>query len=130
MKVCLSQEAKSDLFTHPAGCIGATKILHRGGKYGDSDWLANFFSTTTNCDEFCSTSQTVDDLDSFSGIQTVYYAKCYNAFGIIPPNKVRFSFVSQIGTLDVDPLLPNSNNKSKCLRMFSMFILCREEGKH
>ena len=57
-----------------------------------------------------------------------YYAKCFNESYQRPGNRKRFAFLSQIGTFEIDPELPQMNeaNKTTCRRIlenFKIFIL-------
>ena len=110
------QEAISDVFIHS---FGYTKIAHRGGKSGGSDWLVTSvpqYTSATNCEEMCLSFESANDLDTFGGLQTVYYAKCFNSSGIIPYNKRRFAFGSQMGTTEIDSSLPMFINRTSCIR--------------
>ena len=56
-----------------------------------------------------------------------HYAKCYDSNSPSPLNGIRFAFVSQIGTTNIDPSLPEMTpitNVSACMRTVSQRVLC------
>ncbi len=68
-----------------------------------------------NCSDFCSYVEASGILDTSydAGINPVaYYAKCHLSTGGQAPNGRMFQFVSQLGTTEIDPSLPQTNPAS------------------
>ena len=93
-----------------------------GGNDGDDWYQAN--RNLQNCSAFCtSVMQTGGVANSpvpnFSG-ENPYHVKCFDGFSLTPLNSIRIAFVSQLGTTQVDPSLPQVDtftNVTFCLRM-------------
>ncbi len=84
----------------------------------------------TTCDAFCTSLEGGGILDSSytAPPPVAYYAKCYNESGSVPPNGVRFQYLSQLGTASLDPAMPTMNevNRSSCRRMLHSFNYMEE----
>ncbi len=55
-----------------------------------------------------------------------YYVRCYDAYNPNPLNGIRAAFVSQTGTTNIDPELPQVDsiyNVTACLRVFAFGII-------
>ena len=67
--------------------------------------------------------------DGLGGLHTggdPHFAKCYDSNTPSPLNGTRLAFVSQVGTTDIDPSLPEMTpitNVSACLRMVSQIVI-------
>ncbi len=114
----------SVIWTH--GGFGPVRIMHRGGGNSGGDWVMSYHSCTTNCSDctgFCKKMMAYNTLDGYSPPNdnaNPYYAKCYDAISPTPKNGIRFAFLSQLGTTDIDPSLPQAipyTNVNACLRM-------------
>ncbi len=110
---CFLQEAISIKYLRPEGFL---RRIENGGGDAVNDLLASRFGATT-CKQIC------DWLSSAAGYfdaslpttSPVYYAKCYDAVSQTPLNGRRLAFVSQLGTPEIDPSLPQTGNF--CMRI-------------
>ncbi len=80
------------------------------------------YSGQNNCSGICSYLEQGGYMENNAALtSTVYNAKCYLGEDILFANRRRFSFVSQLGTNEIDPALPSINapNITTCRRTIS-----------
>ncbi len=98
------------------------RYLYLAGGANEKDWL-RFYRAATNCTTLCTKSMLPGGLGYGSAPNTFeadpFYLKCYDGFNFMPLNGKRIQYVSQIGTVDLDPELPQMNitDVKSCLRM-------------
>ncbi len=90
------------------------RILHRSGGPASPDALP-LWTASENCSELCYYGMRFIGLNiwwyewyNISG-NDPYYLKCFDAPTASPPNSIRIQTASQLGTNEVDPLLPRMN---------------------
>ncbi len=115
----------SEPFWHSNPTFGWTRFVSRGGGPGgtDSGFISSYCPGCATCADYCLLLKT--GTFGHGVYRFPYYAKCYSRSDGTPPNRVRVSFASQSGTVDLDPALPrlNSSNSSSCWRMISFSII-------
>ena len=96
--------------------------MYRGGGDDSTDWVTTY-RDTTNCSEMCASVMIVDGLGAYppnpAAAYDPHYIKCYDAGSPMPLNGIRVAFVSQMGTTNVDPGLPQIfpiTNITACMR--------------
>ena len=116
------------MYLDQPGGFGVWRILHRGGA-SPADSLSSWYSLYS-CETFCNYLEGggVVDPTYDNPVPYAYYAKCFNESYVRPGNRKRFAFLSQIGSTEIDPELPQMNqaNKTTCRRIlenFKIFIL-------
>ena len=98
------------------------RYLNRAGGSNEKDWL-RFYRDATNCTTLCTKSMLPGGLGYGPAPYTYgadpFYLKYFDGFNFIPLNGKRIQHVSQIGTVDLDPELPQMNitDVKSCLRM-------------
>ena len=94
------------VYLHPT--IGNDRIISNGGGNGTQD-LVTIFSGAKNCEEHCSWFEGAGYFDSNAvAIAKAYYSKCFERLTSQPLNGRRIAFLSQVGTMDIDPALPRN----------------------
>ncbi len=106
--------------------------VHRGGGPAAPD-LLNSWLASENCSEVCYLGMRFGGLDSewwvspnTVGAGDPHYLKCLCGTSATPPNGVRLQTPSQLGTADLDPLLPQMNitDWRACLGICFDFLYC------
>ena len=96
------------------GGVGNLRLVGRGGGPGGVDWLVTpTYSNARNCSELCKYLETTT-MDLCAGcVADCYYAKCFEGNFSVPLNFARFAFASQLGSMGIDPALPQLNASLK-----------------
>ena len=98
------------------------RYLHRAGGANGIDWL-QWYRDATNCSALCRNSMLSGGLQYNPYPNTFaadpFYLKCLNGFNFSPLNGKRIQYVSQSGTMELDPELPEMNitDVKSCMRM-------------
>lgn len=101
------------------------RVHHLGGD-APTDYHA-IYSKTVNCSFLCANLMMTGGLWGLHSGGDPHYVKCFDSNTPSPPNGVRVAFVSQLGTTNVDPDLPQATpitNVSACMRTIANYLLC------
>ena len=119
----MNQEAISEIYDY----TGLMRAAARGGCCGGPDWL-DYKPAVSTCEAWCtwaSGNGGTNVMHVTGGGSTVlpYYSKCFPSATSPPINAKRFAFVSQLGTINIDPALPKTNlsNLNDCCINFPSF---------
>ena len=118
---------------------GITRHIRRDGGTDSgggwfSDGLTSLCSVTVdmpNCTAFCRERTGYNCWDGVDPPNALnYYLKCYEVVTDLPLNHLRMAFLSQIGSTDIDPIIPEMSlgNYSFCISIKLIFLhLCFNE---